>query len=355
LPGEFTFRSFMNGKQDLTRAESVMELVSAKTNRAREQAVRRLCGFLEKEISEIKNQLVAVLAGTEIYLDYSEDEFSGSGNDEEKGRLPDRHLAVSAVQRLRAVNDLWQYERIYAEGVLAVLAGRPNAGKSSLFNCLLREDRSIVTNTPGTTRDWIEALISVDDIPVRLADTAGLRNLDSPDQYDGNEIERIGIKRSFELLEKADLVIYLIDGEAGMIAEDKKFLDSFRDKSLITVWNKADLASPPPDWPVGSPAISARSGAGIAELIRAITGLLLKGTSIGMNEQTGPGTVRQKELISTALASTEEALVLADNNKPLDIIAPLFRTAVNALGEITGEISTADMLEIMFARFCVGK
>ena len=354
LPGEFTFRSFMNGKQDLTRAESVMEIVSAKTNRAREHAVRRLNGTLEREINEIKKNLVHVLAGIEIFLDYSEDEFSGAGNDEETGRLPDRGLAETAAAALRNLSQLWLHERILAEGALAVLAGRPNAGKSSLFNYLIREDRSIVTDIPGTTRDWIEALISVEGIPLRLADTAGLR------KPDGDEAERIGIIRSLELLDSSDLIFYVVDGSLGLTAEDRDFIAGCR-KPLVILWNKADIVRPPEfcEEPFSSLlAVSAKTGEGANELLNRAVILLEKkcaGADSATDEVTGPGTLRQKELINIALASVEEALLLADRNEPLDVIAPLFRTAVNALGEITGEVSGADLLETMFSRFCVGK
>jgi tRNA modification GTPase len=365
LPGEFTFRAFMNGKLDLTRAESVMELVSAKTNKGREQAVRRLSGTLETEINAIKNLLTDVLAGTEIYLDYSEDEFTAV-NDESSGRLPDRKLAEEAKTRLKTLAELWQRERLYSEGALAVIAGKPNAGKSSLFNYLLREDRSIVTDIPGTTRDWIEALVSVEGIPLRLADTAGLRETG---REKNNEAERIGIERSFELLERADIVLYVIDGGKGISGGDREFLlrqkESAPEKPLLVLWNKADLAPPPEasgesELPVPLP-LSAKTGEGVSAMLRSVVSLLQNETSGFHNEENfarnaaGPGTLRQKELIDTSLASLEEALALADRHEPLDIIAPLLRDAVNALGEITGEVSNADILDAMFSRFCVGK
>jgi len=412
LPGEFTFRAFMNGKLDLTRAESVMELVAAKTHRGREQAVRRLAGVLQKEVCEIKDLLVQVLAGTEIYLDYSEDEFSrgrspsGAGlSDEEAGRLPERKLAEEAALRLGLLSELWRRERIYAEGTLAVIAGRPNAGKSSLFNYLLREDRSIVTDVPGTTRDWIEALISVEGIPLRLADTAGLRDLALNGSLAQNdEAERIGIQRSMELIDRAGLVLYLIDGKQGVTAEDREFLEKRAkeapDIPLVILWNKADIVPAPSGLrePPGKElsgqelsgqelsgqvstrlpgqvlAVSAKTGEGIPGLMRSIVGLLeaISGGSGETHSATvhsaevrrqdaagqnaaGPGTLRQKELIDSALVSVREALALAREEEPLDIIAPLFRSAINDLGEITGEVSGADIFEAMFSRFCVGK
>ena len=371
LPGEFTFRAFMNGKLDLTRAESVMELVSARTHRGREQALRRLAGVLSEEISVIKAMLVEVLTGTEIYLDYSEDEFLGSQNDEEAGRLPERALAERAAEKLKVLADLWRRERIYADGALAVIAGRPNAGKSSLFNYLCREDRSIVTDVPGTTRDWIEAQISLEGIPLRLADTAGIRGFGSKSENGEtcDEAEQIGIERSLELLDRSDLVLYVIDGVVGITEEDREFLsgqkNSAPEKHILVIWNKADLVQPPPfkesEIQDRLLSVSAKTGEGVRSLLDSIPGLLekksLSGDSSGASDENsaGPGSVRQKELIDTALASVEEALTLADNDEPLDIIAPLFRSAINALGEITGEVTNGDILETMFSRFCVGK
>ena len=374
LPGEFTFRAFMNGKLDLTRAESVMELVAAKTDRGREQAVRRLAGVLEREIMAIKAMLVEVLAGTEIYLDYSEDEFL-TPNDETEGRLPEKSHAKEAARRLRALAGLWRMERIYAEGALAVLAGKPNAGKSSLFNYIVREDRSIVTDTPGTTRDWIEVMISLEGIPLRLADTAGLRSL-GPIQNqelgkENNEAERIGVERSLDLLERADLVLYVIDSQKGVTEEDRDFLKKHKGaspaKPLLLLWNKNDLVKLPAFLAEDLPgtlvlAVSAKTGEGIPALLSStasfLTGEGHSDAKLGNAKRdgiAGPGSLRQKELIDLALNAVEEALVLADHGEPLDIIAPLFHSAVDALGEITGEVSNADVLEAMFSRFCVGK
>jgi tRNA modification GTPase len=374
LPGEFSFRAFMNGKLDLTRAESVMELVFAKTGRSRERALGRLSGALEQEIRGIKRLLVQVLAGAELFLDYSEDEISpgetgSSADDEAAGRLPQRALAEEARSRLKALAAAYRMERLYREGALAVIAGRPNAGKSSLFNRLLKEDRAIVTEIPGTTRDWIEAWISLEGIPLRLADTAGIHASEDP-------VERIGIARSRELLAGADLILYVIDGLEGVTPEDRDFFREFGgpDESalgggkapVIRLWNKADAGGaqgPLPDEAAPALRISAKTGEGVPALIAAAVRALeagfgsSEGTGFagGLGEGTGLGSERQKELIDRAVESLEEALDLADRAEPLDLAAPLIRDAVNALGEITGEVSTADILEAMFSRFCVGK
>ncbi|MDR2785929.1 MAG: tRNA uridine-5-carboxymethylaminomethyl(34) synthesis GTPase MnmE [Treponema sp.] len=351
LPGEFTFRAFMNGKLDLTRCESVMEIVSAKTNLGREHAVRRLSGGLEREIREINSLLVETLAAAELCLDYSEDEAgaaqinSDTVSGGEAGILPNRRLAEEALNRLRHMASSYRRERLYAEGALVVIAGRPNAGKSSVFNLLLREDRSIVTDVPGTTRDWIEDWVSIEGIPVRLTDTAGLRDSEDP-------VEKLGIRRSRELLDEADLVLYLVDGSAGITGEDRAFIDGAQ-KPLIPLWNKADIAPPPPGDSLL--AVSAKTGAGFGQMTKAVAAALEKAAAPEGGLSAGIGTARQKELVDTALASVEEALALADRGEPLDLAAPALREAVNALGEITGEAASADILEVMFSRFCVGK
>jgi tRNA modification GTPase len=348
LPGEFTFRAFINGKLDLTKAESVMELVSAKTETGRRHAVLRLSGSLHDEIDNIKKLLVEVLAAVEIYLDYSEDEISADA-EEAEGKLPKKDTVLEALSRLKKLSASWQIERIYQEGVTVVIAGRPNAGKSSLFNALLKEDRSIVTEIPGTTRDWIEAWVSFDGIPIRLVDTAGLRE-------SAESVEKIGVDRSRKLLQEADLVLYLIDGAQGITDEDRDFIDSGETNSgRLLVWNKADIA-PLLAAPQNFISVSAKTGEGLAQIYTAVSSAIQEQADAQQEAPTAAiGTVRQKNLVDAALSALEEALALAEQEEPLDLIAPLLRESVNALGEITGEVSTADILEEMFSRFCVGK
>ncbi|MDR2517642.1 MAG: tRNA uridine-5-carboxymethylaminomethyl(34) synthesis GTPase MnmE [Spirochaetaceae bacterium] len=355
LPGEFSFRAFMNGKIDLTRAESIMEIVSAKTDRGREHAVGRLAGALERKIRDINTCLVETLAQIELFLDYPEDEIDGV-QDTEEMLSPVRAPLIC----LRALAAAWRRERLYQEGALVVIAGRPNAGKSSLFNFFLREERSIVTDIPGTTRDWIEAALSLEGIPVRFADTAGLRDSASgtnpPDPA-----ERIGIERSRGLIARADIVLYLLDGSAGITGEDREFagIDTVS-APVLFVWNKADIARVPEgaaELLCGGPLheISAKTGAGVEELCAEIVRLLEGAGETAEPSAAAPGTVRQKELIDEAAASVADALARAGRNEPLDLVAPALRDAINALGEITGDVSTADILETMFSRFCVGK
>ncbi|MDR3147153.1 MAG: tRNA uridine-5-carboxymethylaminomethyl(34) synthesis GTPase MnmE [Treponema sp.] len=352
LPGEFSFRAFMNGKLDLTQSESVMELVRARTGAGRERAVERLSGRLRGEIAALSRRLVEALAETELHLDYDEEELGLSGE-----VLPGREAVEDSLGRLRRLADTWPGERLYQEGALAVIAGRPNAGKSSLFNALLGEDRSIVTAMPGTTRDWIEAIVNIRGIPLRLVDTAGLRAPLSATPAGGgpDQVEELGIARSRELIDRADLLLYLIDGTQGLQDEDRAVLEAHGGRPLVLLWNKADLALPPDQGQQALPGLlplSATSGAGLAELCGAIEAALGGGVP---ERGPGLGSRRQKDLVDRARAALEEALDLADRGEPLDLAAPLLRDAVNALGEITGEVSTADILEAIFSKFCVGK
>jgi tRNA modification GTPase len=363
LPGEFTFRAFMNGKLDLTRAESVMELVSAKSDAGRRRAIGRLSGTLEAEIRQVKTLLVEVLAGTELFLDYSEDEFEAP-KAEALGLLPEGSRAEEALDRLEKLSASWSLEQLCREGLLAVIAGPPNAGKSSLFNLLLREERSIVTEVPGTTRDWIEGWLSLEGFPIRLMDTAGLR--DSGAGPEADRVEKIGMERSRELIEKADLLLYVVDGAGGFTGGDRAFLREYGEGSgsppdkprLIVIWNKTDLAPLPPAEKVPGGdllGLSAKTGQGLAELVLSIKSALGALAGGGLEPETGIGTSRQKNCIDGALAALKEALSLSARGEALDLIAPLLREAVNALGEITGEVSSAEILETMFSRFCVGK
>ena len=391
LPGEFTFRAFMNGKLDLTRSESVMDLVAAKTDEGRRHALGRLQGQLAEEIGRIKDLLIRALAAAELFLDYSEDDgvsgiASEALDDEAAGRMPDRTLVQSALAALEVLAAGYGVEKLYRDGALVAIAGPPNAGKSSLFNRLLKEERSIVTDIPGTTRDWIESWIAIKGIPIRLVDTAGLRTTDDP-------VEIIGVERSRSVLQDADLVVYVLDGEQGPGEEDLRYLAEARaerragiDIQPIVAWNKCDLGQPPINLEAlgltGIIPVSALTGAGIGELADRIAGGLTAraagaaetvgtaGQGIGGpapqaegqgapfkegRSRPGVASERQKKCLDRAIQAVGEALSLADRSMPLDLIAPELREAVGALGEITGEVSTADILEAMFSRFCVGK
>ncbi|GHU23868.1 tRNA modification GTPase MnmE [Spirochaetia bacterium] len=332
LPGEFSFRAFVNGKMDLTRAESVMELVSAQSDQARIRAVQRLSGYLEQDIKSIRDSLVSILAAIEITLDYPEEDL------DDVSAVPDQIAIEYALSRLEQLAESYHRERLYQNGFLVVIAGCPNAGKSSLFNRLIHEERSIVSEVPGTTRDWIEAYITVESVPIRLVDTAGLH-------IPTDSVEKMGIERSWNLLSRADAVVYVIDGTQGVTPEDQDFLSA--QKPVLPVWNKVDQA------PVTDSSffpVSARTGYGIQELCQSLAGKL--DGAHPLDDHVGIATERQKILVDRAC---ENLRASQNPHQTLDLIAPLIRDAIDALGEITGEVTTAEILETMFSRFCVGK
>jgi tRNA modification GTPase len=338
-PGEFTLRAFLNGKLDLTEAEAVNELVRAKTDRARALALRRLSGSVEGKIRQIKARLVDLLAAVEVHLDYPDEELPGQ-------LAPEAELE-SLERELQSLAGSYRIGRIYQEGVSAVLAGRTNSGKSTLFNRLLREERAIVDAEPGTTRDYLEGLIELEGIPVRLYDTAGYR---SP----AGAVEREGLRRTEAIVAGAQLVLYLVDSSEGLTGMDREFMEaSSGDGRLIPVWTKTDLgtrACPPGFLPV-----SAQEGQGIAELARAMAERILAGPGLSGEEAPVIDSLRQKELLERALQAWRAFRAGLKERLALDLAAVDLKEALDALGEITGEVTSQDILNAIFSRFCVGK
>jgi tRNA modification GTPase len=338
-PGEFTLRAFLHGKLDLTEAEAVNELVRARTDRARALALRRLSGSVEGEIRQLKERLVDILAAVEVGLDYPEEELPAM-------LVPEGELE-SLERDLAALAGSYRIGRLYQEGVSAVLAGRTNCGKSTLFNRLLREERAIVSESPGTTRDYLEGLISLEGIPVRLYDTAGYR---SP----ADAVEREGIRRTDAIVNEARLVLYLVDSAEGLTGLDRQFLEAGSgDGRLIRVWTKTDLGAQP--CPPGFLPVSAQEGQGIDELARAMTGRILDGPGLSGEEAPVIDSLRQKEALDRALEALRAFRRGMEERRPLDLAAVDLKEALDALGEITGEVTSQDILNAIFSRFCVGK
>ena len=343
--GEFTFRSFIHGKADLTRAEAVREIIDSKTNTAQQKAAGRLSGTVFREIETIKTDLMAALAALEVGIEYPEDEETIADSfDEALLKKP-----LSALQQLAAS---WQTEKIYQAGVRLVLVGKTNAGKSSLFNALLKEDRAIVSDIHGTTRDWLEAELDFKGIPAHIFDTAGLRATE-------DTIEAIGVQRSVELASAADIVLYLIDGTKPPTEEDSAFIER-NTAPLIIVQTKADKGQPEPlpaalqRYPAVS--LSSKTGAGLDVLIDTVVGLVTADTALPMqNAGVSLGTERQKEAVTAALESTRHALEAGLSGYPLDAVIQDVEEAVHALGSVTGEVRSDDILDKIFSGFCVGK
>ena len=343
--GEFTFRSFIHGKADLTRAEAVREIIDSKTNTAQQKAAGRLSGTVFHEIETINTDLMTALAALEVGIEYPEDEETIADSfDEALLKKP-----LSVLQQLAAS---WQAEKIYQAGVRLVLAGKTNAGKSSLFNALLKEDRAIVSDIHGTTRDWLEAELDFKGIPVHIFDTAGLRATE-------DTIEAIGVQRSVELASAADIVLYLIDGTKPPAEEDSAFIER-NTVSLIIVQTKADKGQTEPlpaalQW---YPAVrlSSKTGVGIDVLIDTVAGLVTADTALPMQDAgISLGTERQKEAVTAALEAVRHALEAGRSGYPLDAVIQDVEEAVHALGSVTGEVRSDDILDKIFSGFCVGK
>ena len=355
LPGEFTFRSFINGKADLTRSEAVHEIIAAKTDTSRSRAAGRLAGGLFQELDAIKQLLRETLAALEAEIEYPEDEEAIAD------AFDSRQLEVSRY-RLESLCNSWASEKLYQDGVRVVLCGRTNAGKSSLFNTLLKEDRSIVSDIHGTTRDWIESWVSFAGIPARLFDTAGLRESD-------DEVERHGIQRTQDLTAEAQLILYLVDASVGLVEEDKAFLTKWSqsEKSgrppvllVLNKWDKVTDTNPPEfeleQLPLdGIIRLSAKTGAGTAQLVESVKDLISRDCSSNSSGQVGLGTERQKICAQEALEAVIHGLEVAQDGYTLDAVVQDVEEALAALGEITGEVTTEDILDTVFSKFCLGK
>ena len=331
--GEFSLRAFLHGKMDLTRAEAVRELIDSRSESARATALGRLEGNLEKQIKSVRDNILDVMGIVEVQLDYAEDETE-----------PDIEFPVETVRRaiesLNSIRATYSTGRLYGQGVRIVLAGAVNAGKSSLFNRMLREERSIVSSREGTTRDFIEAQCIIDGIPVRLFDTAGLRD-------SGDDIEEEGIRRSRLLFEQADIILWLADPSNPVHDRDIE-----NDPRCICVATKSDVSEADIN---GFISFSSVTGEGYEELCRAISAKLRDGLAPVPEGSLVIQSARQKECLDRACQALEETLEHVNEGLSLDIVSIDIREALDALGELTGEVTTDDILENIFSNFCVGK
>lgn len=340
LPGEFSQRAFMNGKIDLVQAEAIADIIASETDRSHQLAMSQESGGLSRAVSSAKETLMPVLAAVEASIDFPED----------VGEL-DYPACVSQVEVCcEALDKLIRSGTrgiLFREGVRVAIVGRPNAGKSSLLNALLRNDRAIVASVPGTTRDTIEEGYNLRGIPLRAVDTAGIRNT-------SDVVEALGVERSRSIIRSADVSIHVYDGTDPSTAEDDEIVALLQGKPHLSVWNKCDLQVPKEKsgWNI---VISARDGTGISELEDALYALVTEGTDDIDDRDAVVTHARQLHALSSARTACEHALASARAHMPPDFVSIDLRGALNHIGEVTGETTTDDVIEEIFARFCIGK
>lgn len=342
-PGEFTMRAFLNGRIDLTQAEAVRDLIDSQTLYQAKVAAQQMEGALSRRMQPTKQKLVELIAMLEAGIDFAEDDVSV---------MPDAtildHIAEvrSPLEQLSAS---YAYGKIVHEGLTLAIVGRPNVGKSSLFNRLVERERAIVTATPGTTRDLVSEIVSIGGIPVKLVDTAGIRHaLD--------EAESIGVRKSMEALADADLVLVVVDASQGMTCEDAELLRQAEARPVIVVGNKCDLGIDD-QWSVDrDPTIltSAITGQGIGEL-RAEILRHIGGDAGGQAESGFLTNIRHQGLIKDSLAALDAAKIAVSGRIPHEMLLLDLYSALRPLDAITGATTTDDILNLIFSTFCIGK
>ena len=347
-PGEFTKRAFLNGRIDLLQAESVIDVINAKSEREAKNGIKQLEGFLSNEIAKIKQEIMDVMINIEVAIDYPEYDV----DDVTSNQIND--MLVTVENKLVKLSKSFDNGKIIKEGIKTAIIGRPNAGKSSLLNAILKEDRAIVTEYEGTTRDTIEEFVNINGIPLKLVDTAGIR--DAKD-----EVEKIGIAKSKEIAKDADLIIAIFDVSKDLGKEDLEILELIKNKKAIILLNKTDLKEKinENDQKIKETGatvikISALKREGIENLYDEIT-KMFDLIQINLDQETVITNVRHKNLIDQAIESTKKAKDTMEQKMPIDIIAIFIKDILEDLGKITGEIVTDDIIDEIFSKFCLGK
>lgn len=349
-PGEFTKRAFLNGRIDLTQAEAVIDVIRARTDAGLTVALNQLAGGLSGTIKKLREKLLTLLAFIEAGVDFPEDDVQQLTLGEISERVMEVKQEVARLLSGAAAG------RVYREGIRMVIAGRPNVGKSSLLNALLRENRAIVTDVPGTTRDVIEEVINLKGIPVRIVDTAGIR--DTTDV-----VERLGVEKTREWLAQADLVLLVLDAASGITGADREILELIgHERRVILLINKIDVENPRIDreqvrqWAGERPCleISAKEELGLDELADAVAGMVLEGKVVAA-DQSLVTRVRHQEALQRADCHLGQAVEGALQGFAPDLLSIDIKAAWESLGEITGETVREDVLDRIFAEFCIGK
>jgi tRNA modification GTPase len=348
-PGEFTFRAFVNGRIDLTQAEAIVDLINSKSERGLQIASQQIKGSLREEIDRLRHKALDILAHVEVAIDFP---------DEEEGIFPGEEsapvLAKDIIETIERIIARHGERKVWLDGINTVILGRVNAGKSSLLNRLLNEERALVTPVPGTTRDVVEAMVHVEGVPLRLMDTAGFRKV-------RGRVEKLGIDLAKRKMEEADLFLVVIDQSRPLNQNDLDLLRATKHKTALVILNKIDLRRKVDPEALNAAAeglpvakISALTGEGIDVLRKAIRDLVLAGGVDTMEAQIIPN-LRHTTALSAACESFKKALQNMNQGLPLEIIAADLKAGLDSLGEITGETSNEELLDRIFSQFCIGK
>lgn len=347
-PGEFTKRAFLNGRIDLTQAESVIDVINAKSEKEVQAGIKQLEGGLSKEISTIKQEILDVMVNIEVAIDYPEYDVEEVTNNEIVNMLNSVEIKLNKLEKS------FDNGKILKEGIKTAIIGKPNAGKSSLLNRILKEDRAIVTEFEGTTRDTIEEYVNINGIPLKLIDTAGIRNAK-------DEVEKIGIYKSKEIAKNADLIIAIFDASKELSKEDKEILEIIKGKKVIILLNKIDLQQKlnkeDKDFKEVTDSIieiSALNNIGIDDVYAEIT-KLFEINEINLDNDLVITNIRHKNLIHQAIESINKTKETIQEKMPIDIIAVYIKEILEDLGNITGEFVTEDIINEIFSKFCLGK
>lgn len=354
-PGEFTRRAFLSGRIDLSQAEAVIDIIRAKTEASRKIAIEQLSGSLSEKITLLRDSITGLCAQIEAYIDFPEEDIEPASKDLISGGV------CSVRDELSLLSESFEEGRFFREGLRVAIVGKPNVGKSSLLNALLKWERAIVTEMPGTTRDLLEEYLNIKGLPVRIMDTAGIRETHEM-------AEREGVQRSLRAIEDADIVIGVIDGSRHLSDEDLDVLNRLRDQRTIIALNKSDLL-PAEDinkrleaYSENIVLLSAKTGSGLDVLKERIVDVVVKPRSLSplsASHEAAAGVlvtnVRHKAAIDNAIKALDRTSDILVSRQPLEIAAIELRDALDRLGEIVGAVTTEDILNKVFSEFCIGK